>query len=690
MTTMLPTTQVKYPKAQGYGARLDQLFVRLAPDRENLMRYYTKDSLAERQDDRGSFYENVLDLGYAWARTDWSGGQGLDWDPPDRTVLQGEANLDGIRFWDSDNLNIDRDVVDASDLAESRGIRLSPRFTNPAFSFTTPKDMTASKDNIFVIDGSDVEWFSTWETGTPDDTDTLASAPDAIAAAPNGVCMAVTANGHIFVRPEAGTAFIDLYTPAGNRNAIGVWYTKGRFVVGFEDTDDGIFELSEVTSTDAWATNLTEAIIDTADAAFWSVVDSGPALVAACGDGTVRTYTPFLDSNDPAAVGQLIARGRTPVPSGEAPYLLGDVGGALIILTVAVHNTTETVSAYSSEVLDNRFDYSVGQLQLLRRWEQITQRFDVTQAMASTRNSLFFVIYEASGAENVWRFDAITLGISRHQRTGSTDDGEPTDPTTTGLIRYEGRIGGIDTQNDNTFVAHETEFNDGGFIITPNITFGLNTDLNWIASVVEVRGLTGGAQVELYRSLDPTAISDPDHGSWVLVRRLTNDTQSGVEVPMVGVTGRSLTFQMKLIQGTDMTANPVVSRLAIRGLPRHRDWIVELPVNVSDLIEVPGRQPVRVSGWGDRIHKAMLSLQGTHLELEVFDPPLLFRGIVSNIHEPTTWISPRGSSGRRCTVEFRGNRIETEVPSVPTMDWLTGMGLAGQAVTGQPQSGVLS
>ena len=106
--------------------------------------------------------------------------------------------------------------------------------------------------------------------------------------------------------------------------------------------------------------------------------------------------------------------------------------------------------------------------------------------------------------------------------------------------------------------------------------------------------------------------------------------------------------------------------MAIRGLPKHRDWIVEVPINISDHIEVLGRQSVRIPHWGDLIHAALLDLQGVHLQLEVFDPPMLFRGVVSNILEPTTWISPRGSTGFRCTLEFRGNRIVTELADVPT------------------------
>ena len=678
MTTLLPTI-ARFPKGQGYGARLGNLYVRVAADREMPLRIYTQDSLAERRDDQGSFYENVLDLGYAWARTQWRGGEGLDWDPPDRTLAQGELSLDGIKFWDSELLDIAH-----GEPGQPYTLALVKKFQDWGGATTTPVDLTVSDDQIFIADDDTVSWYPDWTTFTADDSHIFGTSdPIAIAAAPSGVCMAITVDGHIHVRAQGSTSFADLYTPTGNRDALGVWYVKGRFIVAFVDTDVDSHELSEVTTTDAWVADLTEAVIDTADAAFWSVVDSGPAVVSACGDGTVRTYTPFLDDSLPANVGQLIPRGRTPVPTGESAYLLGDINGILFILTSAPNAddpTTFDIFAYMSEVLDGRFDYSVGSLQLQRSWIAAPAISDVTGAVVSRRDELMFPIAEASGLEYLWRFDAVTLGMSRHQKLGLFES--------SGLVTYEGIIGG---RNDNDDVVHVDilNFEDEGYVISPNVTFGLNTDLNWVASVVEAFSLGDGAQIEIFRTTDPEAINDPDDPNWIIIRRLSSDQQSGVEVPMVGVTSRTLAMMVKLKANNSNDTTPELSRLAIRGMPKHRDWIIELPVNVSDVVEAHGRVPVRIPDWGNTIHRGLLDLQGTHLEIELYDPPLLFRGIVSSVLEPVTWISPRGASSARCIVELRGNRIVGETSGTPTGDAGTGIGLTGVATTGIGQSGVL-
>ena len=53
-STVQPFTEnVKFPRAEGYGARIGDLWVRLAAGPNRPMRYFTKDSLAERQSSGG-------------------------------------------------------------------------------------------------------------------------------------------------------------------------------------------------------------------------------------------------------------------------------------------------------------------------------------------------------------------------------------------------------------------------------------------------------------------------------------------------------------------------------------------------------------------------------------------------------------------------------------------------------------
>ncbi|GAG30292.1 unnamed protein product, partial [marine sediment metagenome] len=99
---------VTRPKAEGYNLRIGDQWFRTIANNEVQVQIGTKDSLAERFDQSASIYDKVLDIGYAWARTDFSGGEGLDWDPRELALEQDQAALDGIRFWDSENIDVRR------------------------------------------------------------------------------------------------------------------------------------------------------------------------------------------------------------------------------------------------------------------------------------------------------------------------------------------------------------------------------------------------------------------------------------------------------------------------------------------------------------------------------------------------------------------------------------------------------
>ena len=204
-------------------------------------------------------------------------------------------------------------------------------------------------------------------------------------------------------------------------------------------------------------------------------------------------------------------------------------------------------------------------------------------------------------------------------------------------------------------------------------------------SIFDVGSLTTqGIQAELYRSQTPDSIFDQTDGDWVLMQRVTSPGTSGNEFPMVGVTSKQLTLQVRLYPHSQLLASPTIRRVTMRGLPTQRDLMIDIPVNVSDYIEVPYRMPVHIPGWGDKVHVALHNLVGSHLEAVVFEPPIAFRGIVDAIDEPITYKSIRGSQGRVCMVRLRGSRITAT--EAPTGDAGAGLGLLGVATLGIGQS----
>ena len=668
------SNEVTYPKAQGYNIRIGDLWFRTIASKEVKPQIGTRDSLAQRTDDAGSVYQNVLDLGYAWARTDLSGGEGLDWSPREFNKNQNEVALDAVRYWDSVGLDLSRPDT----AGERYSMRLTRDFDSWGGTVTDPRDMAASQDKLYVADDDTVSWYSSWTNTTAISFETLTSPVVALAASPNDVVVAVLENGNAYGKRSADATFTLIYGDAGatETEATGVWYVRGRFIIG---CFDGVDESSLITvpwSGTAWGTAVT---VDTSSAPFWSVVESGPAIVAACGDGTVRTYTP---DNGSGGTYELDPRGRTDVPVGETPILLGANAGIVLILTSSENEVTNQreLRVYQAEVLDSRFDYVVAQLQLRREWQTSVDAADVVRNMANTRDEIFFYIkeyFDGSYQQCLWRFDVVTAGLSRVNATASVDY--------RAITVFDDVIGTIDFDGLSIEIQNAASYVDVGWMIFPNITFGLNTDISWMATIMEVANLvTGGSQVELWRTTEESAINDWQDPSWSVVQRFSSPGLSGTEVTLPNVKSRTLALQVRVYPHTSGTGTPQITRTAIRGIPTHRDVVMVIPVNVSDIVSAPGRKPVTVPGLGDYLHNQMMDLVGTSVEVILLNPSMNFRGIVNNVSEPIIYQPNRGSMTTYCQVEFRGKRIVDTAPT--TGDAGMGLGLLGISTMGIGQT----
>jgi len=697
---------VKYPRAQGYNIKVGKSWFRTVAGPETQIQLGTRDSLAERMDRAGSIYETVLDIGYAWARTDLSGGEGLDWDPRQLALDQDQAALDQTRYWDSSGVDVRR--PDTAGVPYS--LRLSRAMAvwkgDPAHPLTNPIDFGTSETHIYIADGESIYRYNGW---TDISADVLTPAAGlqirAIAVAPNDTVLAVVDGGDAYIKTPLTDLFEKAYTDNGNDKleAQGCWYVNGRFLLStFDNIDTAQLFAIEWDSTD-WEP---EGAIDTASSPFWSVVESGPAIVAACGDGTVRSYAPAGQGDM-----SLIPWGRITMPQGETPFLLGSNANALLIMTSSNRPELdkEELRVYQAEVLDDRYNYTVGLLQLRREWLATEHEPIVTRNMANSRDEIFWFVkelikngYKDSNGdwqpiflESLWRYDVVTNGLSRvytvdviENKTlpsGAPVQGEQIDLNA--IVVYDDVHAGIDYNNNVILLADTDTFQKTGYMIFPNITFGLNTDITWLETVIEARGLGDlGSGVELWRSEDPAAILDWDHPSWTLVQRLSSDAASSKIYQLTNVKSRTMSLQLRVFATADALESPHVTRLAIRGIPSHRDFIMLVPFNVSDYVSVPNRKPLRYPGLGESLHSQVLSLVGNSVEVTMLRPNVLFRGIVNNVSAPVELVSNRGSVTRYAIVEFRGQRL-VATPQ-PTGDSGVGLGLLGMAIVGVGQTGL--
>lgn len=672
----LPRGNYARPRGLGYGARIGDIWVRLTPSPETPIRPYTRDSLATRQAATSNPYENVLEIGYAFVRHDLSGGAGLDFFPRRDTLSV--QDVDAIRFFDSQNVDVTYQDDDLTAIRLAHGYSAWYTAGSPILA------ITASDTKLYIAVGDTVSQFNDDADSSPDASQQLVAAQNIVVldASPGDNAVALLANGDLYYKPRATNVWTLVPEPvAGDFDGlINVFMVKDRIIGVLQDPTDTaaatvLIEIGLVLTGSPGSPGITatKTEIDSffSDVAF--VIDAGIAVLAGTDDGYVRSYVPQTDTAGSPPV--LTIRGKSPMPRGERPIGLGHNLGQLVVLT---YNQSAQLAAYAGQMLDERFDYIIGDLQLLDRW---TVDSIQTQAQViATRSTLEWLVTEADMSTYVWTYDLATKGYHR-RALASTAAGDE-------LVYWREKP--VFRQGANV-VRRLNTYQVRGWLILPNVTFGLDTPINWLTSTIKALGIQEGqgAQVELWISNDPDAILDESHSTWNLIARISNAANAEIETNLKGRVSNTLAVKVVLYSTNSNANTPRVQRVGLRGIPLHRDWLLELPVSISDDIEVPHRRPYRIEGYGNRILTELHRLSGQHVEVKLLDPPVIIRGVMNAEVASIETIADRGGVGRTCVVQVIGVRLEEATSAGVTGNELVGMDTPGISIVGVGQSGVV-
>lgn len=625
-----PTTaNVTRPRADGFGVLLNEDYFRLAVGPERPLTIQTTELQAPPVQTAQNPEEIGTEFGQVYARSEFSGGEGLD-----RAHQREEVEGQATRYWDSLHVNIrppqpgEPNSISLLHATEVRVGGVSPATVAPGASFAYLDDRLYSPrgDDVLVIlnplAADSTETIEDPHAGEP------ATSVQSVVRLGEIVYAALGPNG--IHRKVPGTGWVHWSDLDADR----LWAVKDRIVARGRQTPSQLFE---VVSSGAAPV----ALKTLSDGTVWTdVVDGHLALLASSLAGDIYT---FVASEQ----GELVERTRLGFENGPVLGMAQTRGVVMIASRAPGQGNLQRYRIWRS-VLSPQ--YELVETQLLREW-RIEDAAPFYPAPVRAVGDRIYAATPATAPGNTepetWCYDVRTGGVARDL---TFNVGEIRD-----LIGIAGRLLAVAA---DAAVHRETEtFRTSGWLITPLGDFFRSEDKQWVGSKLVVQeALVSEQRVDLSYTTSPAAIIDPDDPSWTLTQSITGAPDNSEQV-IEGARSRYIAGKVELFSSLTNDASPHVLSASFRGYPVDPDLIVELPINVSDVIERPNRSPVRVGGLGQATYTALKALEGEAVQMTLLRSGDQVRGIVELVSAPSEGISDRGSVTTFAAVRVRGRRL---------------------------------
>jgi len=628
----IPTTEfIDNPKRYGYDVRVDKLLLRAAINPNNPMTIQSSDVQAGQNVNVKQNPEDFTsNLGRIYSRSNFSAGQGLD------TAHRANGQPDDVnRFWDSKGI----DVFHGDDEVSYNIHLLHTTLTqnkslgggNNYMTQTTNGDIyVTDTKNIHKYDGTN---WTTIDAGTSGATHNFTG----ITAFGNGL-YATTANGTSgsqLIKFD-GSSWSTLTTAQSSSGGLtGVWYVKNRlWISGNDGTAEYLWEKSPF---DAWNTGWladADTIVEIEPThSITGVVDGGAAVLASSTDGTVYSFK--LSSS------VFVNQGQTKIPYEEV-HSIAAAEGMIFIGTKEVSRNVGRLYRLELVAADNL--YVLANRQLIKEW--ITAVDTTPKSMFVSRDSVYIGIKEATNETNLWRYYLPTGGLARDLQTAGNG-------FVTGILQSSGKFV-ICVSGSDVYIETST-YETTGYLITSAADFFTAESKQFVGAEISTKELPTKTSVELLFSNNFEDLDNPDSANYErAVNQVsgTGDTEMQIKPIARYIIG-------KLVLNSDGADTPKVKSLQFRALARPELVVAQIPINISDRVERPGRTPIRVKELGDALYNELRLLEGDAVTLEIFDPNEVIRGVVESISYPVQSNTERGSVTQIAVLTVRGTRQTT-------------------------------
>jgi hypothetical protein len=588
-------------------------------------------------------------LGRIYSRNKFNAGQGLD------TAHRTDGKPDDVnRFWDSKGI----DVFHGDD-ETSYHIHLlhqtadaNVRGADTAFAGTNNYMTQTTNGKIWVTDNTSVYYSTDGNTWTEVNSSTNNATHNftGIAAFGNKLFL-TTANGtsgsQLIEFDGTSTWSVRTTAQSSSGGLTGVWFVKNRlWITGNDGTAEYIWEASPFNKS--WSgSDLQDAdsIVEVEPThEFTGIIDGGAAVLAASTDSTVYSFK--------LVSGSFVNQGQTKIPFEEVHSIEATEG---IVFLGTKESTTDIGRLYRTELVAADDLYVLANRQLVKEW--VVTGVDTTpHAMFVSRDSVYMGVKEKTNEVNLWRYYLPTGGLARDlQTTGNS--------FVYGITQNAGKF--VISVSGSDVYKEQSTYESTGYLLLSAADFFTAEQKQFVGAEVSTINLPDDTSVNLQYSTKFEDLDTPEAATFT--NASTQLCGVGDEEKQIAEVSRYIIGKV-VLNSTTNTNTPKVKSVQFRALARPELVVAQIPVNISDRVERPGRKPLLVKGLGDTLYKTLSSKEGDSVTLELFQPKEVIRGVIEQISYPIQSNEVLGSDTTYAIITVRGTRQGTveEVTSIHT------------------------
>ena len=641
MPRVATTDLISNPKRYGYDLRIDNILLRSAVGINREMTIQSSDvSSANQINVKQNPEDFTSNLGRIYSRNNFSSGQGLD------TAHRADGQPDDVnRYWDSKGV----DVFHADD-ETAYNVHLLFSTSDQGINFSNTNNYLAqtTNGNLYVTDGTTIHL-------STDNGDTWSAVSTGLTINHNFTGIAAFGNG-LYLTTANGTSASELIkydgtswseettAQTGSGGLTGVWFIKQRlWISGNDGSAAYLWEVNPFNKT--WSSSdLTDAatIVEIEPThEVTDVIDGGAAVLASSSDGNIYSFK--LSS------GVFVNQGQTKIPFEEVHSIAASEG---IIFFGTKETGTNIGRFYKARLVAVDNLYVLAERQLIKEWD--VSGIDTTpDSLFVSRDSVYLGIKEATNEVNLWRYYLPTGGIARDIQTAGNS-------FVYGITQAAGKfivvVSGSDVYKETS--TYETT----GYIITSAADFFTAEEKQFVGAEISTFDLPADTSIELQFTNKFEALNNPNDSSFetaFIQSAGTGDSEFQIAPVARFIIG-------KVIFTSTGSASPQLKSLQFRALARPELVVAQIPINISDRVERPGRKPIRVKQLGNKLYDSLRTLEGDAVTLELFEPDEVIRGVVEKISYPISERTQRGSDLQYAVITIRGTR-QTVVKAVTSI-----------------------